>query len=199
MLIKKRRKTTAFRHGKCQHTMITNNILMEKLTNFVRYQFKDFTLIKDLPANIGYGKQFLFLRARYFKTLDSFLVVSRNTEAQHIKKLNTLVRSIAESMWTTALSNINASQYFMDQGVMSANGWYFKPLDKVLVIDPSGFSEIGYITSLYKQEKRCEILIFDTGERLEYSFISKCPELVPGYAVRPTALAGKFADHIFLL
>ena len=121
---------------------------MEKLTNFVRYQFKDFTLIKDLPANIGYGKQFLFLRARYFKTLDSFLVVSRNTEAQHIKKLNTLVRSIAESMWTTALSNINASQYFMDQGVMSANGWYFKPLDKVLVIDPSGFSEIGYITSL---------------------------------------------------
>lgn len=139
------------------------------------------------------GKKYIKLREKYFDILDSFIVVA---DEANVNFLNNKIRCVCESMWLLGSKGLC---FGSSTGVMSENGFYFKEHDKVLAVYPDGFSEFGYITSIYPDEKKCELYITDTNERLEYSFISKSPELLPGFAVREGALIGKQADFIYIV
>lgn len=139
------------------------------------------------------GKKYIKLREKYFDILDSFIVVA---DEANVNFLNNKIRCVCESMWLLGSKGLC---FGSSTGVMSENGFYFKEHDKVLAVYPDGFSEFGYITALYPEEKKCEMYIADTNERLEYSFISKSPELLPGFAVRKCALIGKQADFIYIV
>lgn len=153
-----------------------------------------FSFIDGLDGGISSGRKYLMLRKKYFEVLNSFIVISQGSDSI-VRHLNNIIRSSCESLWAIG----GAGLCFHNNGVMSENGFYFKERDKVLAVYPEGFSEFGNITAIYPKGRKCELHIPDTGERLEHSFVSKSPELLPGFAVRKAALIGKKTKYLYVI